>query len=63
MIKQKYARFKLWLADQFEKRPMETIAGSLAVLTGMVKLIDAVAKFINALTWKREVKRREKLHK
>ena len=42
---------------------METIAGSLAVLTGMVKLIDAVAKFQNAQTWKREVKRREKLHK
>lgn len=63
MIKQKYARFKLWLADQFENHSMESIVGALAVLTGMVQLITAVSKFINALTWKREVKRREKLHK
>lgn len=67
MFKQKLNKLKTWYADRFKANPEATIAGSLALIGGVVglytKVNDAHVSRSKAKTWKREVERRESLNK
>lgn len=59
-IKQKLVDAKDWYKDQLEKRPQETVAASIGLVTAVLSLWKAGTDFQNAQTWRKEVKRRQK---
>lgn len=49
------------LKREFENNPLQTIAIGALATTAVAKLIDAVANAKGRSTWKREVRRRERM--
>lgn len=62
-VKNFFANAKTKIAAQFQDKPLETSAAAISVVAALGSALNAWTKYQNSNTWRREVKRREKLNK